>query len=180
MKKLLTIAFFVIMLFGCNLTNTPSNKVSQYLDNFNQLSDDVILDVESKVSNENLSNSNKDIYKKVLSRVYQDMKYEIKDESINGDKAIVTVKITVYDLYKSKEESDIYMNENTSEFYKTDNTFDSNLYDEYRLNKMLNQTETVDYEITFNLNKKDGEWVLDIPDRVMLEKLNGLYNYNND
>ncbi len=179
MKKIFTF-LLVIVLFGCNLTNTPSNKVSEYLDNFNQLSDDVILDVESKVSSENLSNANKDLYKKVLSRVYQDMKYEIKDESINGDKAIVTVKITVYDLYKSKKDSEVYMNENTNEFYKVDNTFDSNLYDEYRLNKMLNQSETVDYEITFNLNKKNGEWILDTPDRVMLEKLNGLYNYNND
>ena len=180
MKRIITIFLVTLILFGCSLTNTPSSKVSMYLDNFNKLTDDVILDVEAKVSNENLSNKNKDTYKKVLSRVYQDMKYEIKDESINGDKAIVVTKISVYDLYKVKKESDDYMNENTTEFFKTDNTFDTDLYDEYRLNKMLEAKDMVDYEITFNLNKKNGEWILETPDRVMLEKLNGLYNYSNE
>ena len=31
----------------------------------------------------------------------------------------------------------------------------------------------------FKLNKKDGDWVLENPDRVVLEKLHGLYNYEN-
>ena len=91
MKKIILL-IISILLVGCSLTNTPSSRVSEYLDNYNTLSDDVIMDIETKVSNESLSNKNKDIYKKVLSRVYQDMKYEIKDESINGDKAIVCIK----------------------------------------------------------------------------------------
>ena len=179
MKKVLLV-LVSLALFGCSLTNTPSSKVSEYLDNYNQLSDSVIMDVESKVSNETLSNKNKDTYKKVLSRVYQDMKYEIKDESINGDKSIVTVKITVYDLYKSMEDSKNYLNENMDEFYKTDNTFDNDLYDEYRLGKMLETKDTVSYEMTFNLYKKNDDWMIEEPDRIMLEKLNGLYDYSND
>lgn len=179
MKKIILL-IISILLVGCSLTNTPSSRVIDYLDNYNSLSDLVILDIESKVYNEDLSNSNKNLYKKVLSRVYQDMKYEIKEESINGDKSIVIVKISVYDLYKADTESLDYMNNNIDEFYKTDNTFDNDLYDEYRLNKMLETNDIVEYEITFNLSKKNGEWILETPDRVMLEKLNGLYNYLND
>ena len=38
----------------------------------------------------------------------------------------------------------------------------------------------MDYDITFKLVKKDKEWVLQTPDRVTLEKIHGLYNYEND
>lgn len=179
MKKIILLIMLLILV-GCSLSNTPSSVVSGYLDDFNTLSDSVILDIESKVSNESLSNKNKDTYKKVLSRSYQDMEYEIKDESINGEKAIVIVKVSVYDLYKADIDSLNYMNENMNEFYKMDNTFDNDLYDEYRLNNMLNTKDKVEYEITFNLYKNNGEWTLENPDRVILEKLNGLYNYSND
>ena len=83
-------------------------------------------------------------------------------------------------MYKTDIDALNYMNENTSNFYKSDNTFDNDLYDEYRLNNMLETNDTVDYELTFNLNKKNGEWYLETPDRVMLEKLNGLYDYLDD
>ena len=128
MKKLIIILFMIVLLVGCDLTNTPSSRVSEYLDKYNSLSDEVILDIETKVSNESISNKNKDTYKKVLGRVY-------------GDKAIVIAKISVYDLYKADIDSLNYMNENINEFYKTDNTFDNDLYDEYRLNSMLNTND---------------------------------------
>ena len=35
------------------------------------------------------------------------------------------------------------------------------------------------YSYKFKLNKKDNDWVLENPDRVVLEKLHGLYNYEN-
>ena len=48
------------------------------------------------------------------------------------------------------------------------------------INNMLNTNEKINYEVTFNLNKKDGEWVLENPDRTTLEKIHGLYNYENE
>ena len=82
MKKIIVLVMMVLSLLGCNMSNTPSNEVERYLDNFNNLSDEVIMDVDSKVSMEELNNENKEIYKKVLLRQYENMKYEITDESI--------------------------------------------------------------------------------------------------
>ena len=52
------------------------------------LSDEVIMDLESKVSNEDLSNVNRELYKKVLTRQYESLKYEIKDETIDKDSTL--------------------------------------------------------------------------------------------
>lgn len=176
MKKILLLALSIFSLVGCSLSNTPKGKVESYLNQYNNLSDNVKKDMEGKITSENLSTENIDIYRKVLTRQYQDLDYEIKDEKINGEEATVDVKITVYDLHKVDKDSYSYLNENNDKFL-TNGTYDNNLYDEYKLNNMLNTTEKVSYEITFKLNKKNKEWVLENPDRTTLEKIHGLYNY---
>ena len=40
--------------------------------------------------------------------------------------------------------------------------------------------DTVNYDITFNLNKVDGQWKLESPDRITLEKIHGLYDYTSN
>ena len=129
------------------------------------------------VAGEDLSVDNKEIYKKVLLRQYENMKYEIKDESINGDKAEVKVKVTVFDLYKMERESQNYMNENQNEFNNVNNLFDTNLYNKYRLNKMLETNDRVEYDVKFYLKKKDDNWTLIEPNRDVLEKIHGIYDY---
>ena len=43
MKKIILL-FMFLFLFGCELSNNPSSKVSAYLDNYNVLSDEVLED----------------------------------------------------------------------------------------------------------------------------------------
>ena len=43
---------------------------------------------------------------------------------------------------------------------------------------MLNTNDTVSYEIEFYLDKRDDNWVVQEPDRITLEKIHGLYNYD--
>lgn len=179
MKKIL-ILLIPLLLIGCSLSNSPSSKVEAFLNNYNNLSDDVLLDIEKSALNENLSEDNKNMYKNVLSRQYENMKYEIKDESVDANSAIVTVKVTVYDLYKVEKESLNYMNENSSEFYDTDGVFSNDMFNTYRINKLYDANETIDYEIKFYLDKKNNEWILRNPDKETLEKLNGFYNYSED
>lgn len=181
MKKIIKTLIIVFMLTACSMSNTPKSKVEIYLNQFNSLSENVKKDLETSVASENLSDSNKDIYRKVLERQYKNIKYDIKDEQINGDNATVTVQITVYDFYKSNNNVEKYYAEHTDEF-TTDNgtTIDLEKYTKYRLDEMLKMDETVDYEIKFNLNKEDGEWVIQNPDRTTLEKIHGLYDYENE
>ena len=179
MKKIIII-LLTIILCACSLTNSPSLKVKEYLDNFNNLDENVIEDMESAIIKENLSSSNTSIYREVLTKQYKDLKYEIVDEKINDDKSEVKVKVTVYDLYNSRVESENYMNENQSEFFNEENIFDEEKYMKYKLDEMLKTKNTITHDITFNLTKINDEWKIDNIDREVLEKIHGLYDYNLD
>ena len=54
------------------------------------------------------------------------------------------------------------------------------LEDNELLRNELNDREKEAVRINNLLVKKDKEWVLQTPDRVTLEKIHGLYNYEND
>ena len=176
MKKVIVLLFMVLSLVGCNLSNTPSNEVEKYLDSFNNLTDEVLIDIDNKVSTEELSSENKEIYKKVLLRQYENMKYEIKDESIEKDSAIVKVNITIVNYYRVNDISNTYMNEHVDEFNNINGIFDNDKYNTYRLDNLLKTNDTTTYEVTFNLKKDtNGNWILSNPSREVLEKLNGFY-----
>ena len=178
MKKLISILVVcVLLLTGCGM-NSPKSKVEAYLDRYNSLNDDVVADLETIVLSENLYKKKKKIYKDALTRQYENMKYEIKDESIDGDKATVKVKLTVCDLFKVDKDSVNYMNTNSNEFYDEYNQFSEELFNKYRINAMLTTDEVVNYEVDFHLNKVNGEWIIESPDRTTLEKIHGLYNYD--
>ena len=177
MKKILFI-LIVLTLSACNISNTPSSVVEKYLNNYKNISDEVIDDLEITLSNEDLSNINRENYKKALLRVYENLSYEILDESINGDKAEVQVHIKVIDLYKEEKESNDYMLNNVNEFYNASQEFDNDLYNTYRIEKMQKALDKIDYNIIFKVNKKEGVWILEEPNRDVIEKLNGLYNYD--
>lgn len=180
MKKYLVTLLTLILLCGCTMTGTPTLKVSEYLGKFNSLDEAVIQDMESAIIEENLSADNTTIYRDVLKRQYKDMKYDIVDEQINGDTAVVTAKITVYDYYDSKVKSETYMNEHQDEFLDQDSVFNEESYMKYRLDQMMNMNDTITHEVSFNLTKQDDEWVIADIDRVTLEKIHGLYNYDLD
>lgn len=178
MKKIFVLTLLCFLLLtGCG-SNTPTARVEAYLDGYNSMKEEVASDMEAKVTSENLSYENQKIYKNVLTRQYENIKYEVKDESINGDKATVTVKITVYDLYKAEKDVINYMNTYPNEFYDENNNFSEEIFNKYRLNQMLSTNETVDYEIYFYLNKVNGEWIIENPERNTLEKIHGIYNYD--
>lgn len=176
MKKILSILLIAFILVGCNMTNTPTKKVEEFLTGYQTLSDDVVSDLELSTEMENLTSTNKVTYMDAIQRNYKNLKYEITNEDVNGDEATVTAKITVYDLYKSMKESNDYLNDNSTEF-EVNGVYDQNKYREYEINQMLKTNYTVDYTINFYLKKVDDEWVLTEPDTIVKEKIHGIYNY---
>ena len=180
MKKIIILIITSILLCACDITDSPTLEVKSYLDNYNSLNENVIEDMESSIIKENLSSNNTSIYREVLKKQYKDLRYEIVDEKVDKDKAEVKVKITVYDLYNSRVESENYMNENQQEFLNEENIFDEEKYMKYRLDEMLKTKDTITHDITFNLTKVDNKWKIDEPSREVLEKIHGLYDYNLD
>lgn len=179
MKKILSILLIFFILVGCNMTNTPTKKVEEFLTKYQALSDDVLTDLELSTESENLNSTNKVTYMDVMKRSYQNLKYEVTDENVNGDEATVTVKITVYDLYKAMKESNDYLVDNTVQF-ETDGVYDQNKFREYELNEMLKTNYMVDYTIDFFLEKVDDEWNIIEPSNTVKEKIHGTYNYETE
>ncbi len=178
MKRLVLVILSIFLIVGCSCTlmDTPAKKTEEYLNNYKNLDEDVLSDLDLSAEAENLSTENTDLYKETLKRQYQDLKYVIEEEDIDGDEATVTVKVTVYDLYRAGKEADEYLADNPDEF-KDNNVYDEDSFMEYKINKMKDTETTVDYTIEFYLVKVDGEWVIQEPEATVKEKIHGLYDY---
>lgn len=181
MKKIKYLIFILLVIFilsGCEMGNTPTKKVENYLDNYKNLSTNVIEQLDDIINEDLLMNDNqRTIYKDILKKQYQDLTYEIKDEIIDGEKATVTVEIEVYDLYKKTKEAEDYLNSNPNEFADQDgNVLDMDFL-EYKLNELTKQKERVTYTIDFTLTKINDTWVVDDLTDTERLKIHGLYEY---
>lgn len=180
MKKIISILLFCFLFIGCskaNLLNTPTKKVEMFFSKYQSLDDDVVEQIK-KVADDDLSltDEQRNEYIEIMKRHYQSLKYDIKDETIDGDNATVTVAIEVIDYSRILDNANTYLNENEDEF-KTNDEYDKKLYNDYRIEELKKASDTVKYTIDITLTKIDGEWVIDdIPNDVE-DKIQGVYYY---
>ena len=180
MKKILVMIGTLLMVVGCSCSNDKAaDAVESYLNDYKELNDYVLQDIDELVENENLTDKGKEIYREVLKRQYRDLMYTIENEDYDGDTAQVTAKITVYDLYKAQKDASKYLSDHPDEFL-TDGEYDNDLYMEYKLEQMRDMNDTVSYNIVFTVTKNDGKWYVEQPDEDVLEKIHGVYNYEED
>ena len=179
MKKLALLFMSIFLLTGCtSLMNTPTDKVEEYLDKYKTVDNEIVDQLEKVVDEVGTMNrDNKDKYKELMKKQYQNLSYKIKDETIDGDKATVETEIEVYDYKTSMDNSDRYLSEHNDEFLKEDKTVDNDKFMTYKLEALEKVKDKVTYTINFSLTKdKDGKWKLDeISDTDRL-KLHGLYS----
>lgn len=177
MKKILLVLLLVLVV-GCTSTKTAKDVVEDYLRSYQNLEYQVLVDMEQVINSDiDMSIEQKEIYREVLKKQYEDLTYEITGESYNDDNATVTVKINVYDYYEISNIASEYLKNNTSEFYDSEYTYDSSLYMDFKLNLYKNTTNKVSYNLDFDLYKEDGIWKIETITSDMLEKLHGVYNY---
>ena len=129
MKKIFLSLLVLFSLVGCGM-DTPSKSVEQYLSGYNNLIEDILTDIETTVLSENINEDNKNLYRDILKRQYKDLKYEIKDEEINGDDAVVKVTVSVYDYNKVDKDAFEYMNSHMNEF-NDEISMSSNMIERY-------------------------------------------------
>ena len=176
MKKLLIFLFLLLNISGCaSSTDLPTSEVQKLFSNYNNLSSDVLIQLDSVMATENLTENQKNKYKEVLKRQYEDLKYKIKDNVVSDDKAIVSVNVEVYDLKKVIDDANNYLEENKDEFF-LDDTFDNTKFWDYKLDKMLKTGDRINYTIDFSLTKIDDKWVLDELLETDRQKIHGLYS----
>lgn len=180
MKKVLSLLTAFVLLTGCSLTknmdNTPTKKVENYLSSYQTLDDNVLSDLDDIVEDEiTFTDTQKESYKDILKKHYQDLTYEVKDETVNGDTATVEVEVEVTDYSKSLAESEDYLSTNKAEFQDETGNYSEEKYNDYRLGLLKDVDEKVKYTITFNLTKIDDEWTIEDLSDEDQQKLLGIY-----
>ena len=174
MKKIITL-LSIIILTGCgalDISNTPTKKVEAYLDSYQKLDDNIMNDLDSLVDDTEYTVEQKARYKEIFKKHYSNLKYEIKDEKINGDKATVEVSIEVSDYSKILSE-DV----NKDEFKDENGVYSPSKYFDYQLDRIEKATEKVKYNIIFKLTKRNNEWIIDDLDEESKKKIHGIYLY---
>ena len=178
MKKILMIiALFLVV--GCNkLDNTPTKQVEMFFMNYQTLNQKVIDDLDNVLKNDNtMTNDQKEKYKEIMKKHYKNLTYDIKDEVVNGDTAVVTVEIEVYDYSKKKASVDEYVKNHPDEFLDDDNKFSDEKFISYRLSEFENVKDKVKYTLELNLTKIDDKWELNDISSIDEDKILGIYEY---
>lgn len=127
MKKVF-IGFLIVFLSACSLavTSTPKQIVSEFLDKYKNQDNVVMNQLEDTINSEYSNEDYRNRYKTLMINQYKNMEYEIKDEIIEDDNAVVEAQITVYDYASAIRNSNDYLNNNPKEFMLNKPTIDMN------------------------------------------------------
>lgn len=183
MKKLKILIFLLVVTLAVGCKNqklseqTPKEVVEQYLKDYQTLDDKVINQLDDVIKRENFTDQQKNEYTELMKRHYKNLKYEIKDDVIDGDKAIVTTVVEVYDYSKELTNADEYLNNNPEKFNNAAGQYDVTLFNNYRLERLKKVEYTVKYTIDFYLSKTANGWVLDDINDTDESKIHGTYIY---
>lgn len=177
-KYLFLLITSMLLLTGCVfLGNTPKDEVARFLNNYKNNGESVVNELNDYLKEQDLDEDTLEDYRELYLRQYSNLKYEIKDQKIDGDNAIVEVQITVFDYYKTDKLTGDYFTANQSDFIDDDGDVDFSKYFTYKIRKLLDTTDTVNYTLTLNLKKNDDKWEIEPLTNEELMKLHGTYEY---
>lgn len=179
MKKIKALLIIILLLLSsaCG-KNTARSVVEDYLRNYKNLDSEVLLDMNNIIEKENLNDELEDKYREVLKKQYKDLEYEILEEEYDDNFSYITVKIKVYDLYGIQRDAYYYLENHLNEFTNEFGEYDEEKYIDYKINKMKNATNKIEYSIIFTVTKEDDKYILLQPSENDLKKIHGIYNYN--
>lgn len=195
--KIIFVGMLLLLVAGCgNNMSTPTNKVEEFLGKYQSMDEDVLVQLDQVIAKDDTMNDNqKDKYKALMEKQYQNLSYKIENEDLEGDSATVDVEIEVLDYATTVSKAQEYYNDHKDEIeekYKekkedndnvvedaVDDTLqaaeESAAYINYKLEELETANDTVTYTITFYLTKEDGSWVLQDISDLDRKKLHGLY-----
>jgi len=164
-KKLLFLVIPVLFLIACTMSNTPTSKVEELFSKYQQLDNEINSEITTVLNEQNLSESQKERYRKILEKQYKNLTYQIKDTEEDGNIATVNVEIEVLDLKKAIDnlvfDSSIYTKET---------------YDEEKLSRLESAKDKVKYTLDLTLTKdNNGAWKLDSLTNEQIKKIQGMY-----
>ena len=162
MKKVFLIVV-LSLLVGCSLGNTPTAKTEELLSNYQMNKNNISVSYTYLTSDTNISSDVIKKYEDAIRKQYRDMSYEIKDEEIDGDTAVVTIEIEVIDFGKA-------INKYNKSEYETVR------YHELITKELDNTKEMITYTLDITLTKDEKDkWVVDDLSLENRDKLLGIY-----
>ena len=196
--KIVVSGFILLLVIGgcSNNMSTPTNKVEEFLGKYQSMDEDVLKQLDQVIKDDDTMNDDqKDKYKALMEKQYQNLSYKIENEDIQGDSATVDVEIEVLDYATTASKAQEYYNEHKEEIEEkyndkkedNDNSLEdagddvlqaveeSVAYINYKLEELETANDTVTYNMTFYLTKEDGEWILQDISDLDRKKLHGLY-----
>ena len=122
-----------------------------------------------------MTQAQKDSYRDIIKKQYQNLAYEIKDETIDGNNATVDVEIEVYNYKKIIDDANTYLTNNQSEFQNETGQVDVEKFNNYKLEQLKNAKDKVTYTLNLTLKKTDDKWTLDNLTDTDISKIHGMY-----
>ena len=163
MNKYFILIICLTLLVGCTLGNTPTARVEEMLSNYQRLDKSINISYTNITDDTNISNDLKDRYEELIKKQYKNLSYEVKDEEIDGDTAVVTISVEVMD-YK----------EEINKFNKEE--YDLNNYHDHVLDALRDTDDKAVYTLEISLTKdKNDTWVVDDLTKESRDKLLGIY-----
>ena len=180
MKKIIyfLLGISIINLVGCGMVeNTPTKQVEAFLSRYQTLDSKVLDDLDAVLEKDNFfSSDQKEEYRDIMKEHYRDLTYEVKDEVIDGNNAIVPVEIEVTDYSKVLAEAEEYRKNNEDKFTDEKGNYDESKFNDYRLKKMKETKDKVKYTLELTLTKNENnKWEMDNLTTADEQKLNGTY-----
>ena len=168
MKKILSIFIFLLLLVGCSLSNSPTSKVEELLSKYQTLDSDIQSGIDDVLESESLTNTQKSRYRSLIEKQYKNLSYQIKDEKIDGNTAVITTEIEVMDYKKAINE--------TTNYYVGNDNYTVEEYNETKLSNLEKVKDKVIYTIEFEVKKDDdGNWKLSSLNNDTIKKIQGMY-----
>lgn len=178
MKKLGILVLSLLLIVGCSCSRkTAVDAVKNYMNLYINNDESVLDELDEYTEREELTDKQKETYKEIIRNQYKNITYEITNEEYEGDTATITAKVKVYDLFKVQKAADEYLLNNHEKFYDETGTYDKTLFLDYKLEKMKEQKEVIEYTIDFKVIKENDEWTVSQLSDSDLEKIHGIYNY---
>jgi len=180
-KKIIGILFvFMLLVVGCSvdLLNTPRKQVETLFTKYQTLDASVVDDLDNiTLDDSNLTTAQREKYKNIMKRHYQNLTYKIKDEVIDGDRATVTAEVEVYNYAPILTAANTYLTNNPELFRNENGEFDMTKFNDYRLERLEEVDETITYTIELDLVRVNEHWQLNSLNDITQDKINGVYVY---
>lgn len=179
MKRILIAVMSFLFLVGCTTAtnaSTPSKVVENLMSKYKTLDKDVINQLDKVVENEQITKKQKQEYKELIKKQYQNLTYKIKDETYDDNTAVVSIEIEVFNYAKAKDQTDMYVSGHESDFLDENKELSKILYENYKIEQLKNVKERTKYTLDISLTKEDGKWRVDKFSDMERQKIHGLYN----